>query len=154
MKRSCFVLFLVLLSGITFAQKGYLVHLTIDKIFLGKDSVIFPKGKTFLVTTEKRTEKIEIATLNKLPVAIEINIRKVKVGTQIKYQVGYAFFKKIDGNWSLIRDFGYVDRYELNAPPAGLEKSAQKKPATEEYHCQHGVPKQFEAYFRMDVYKK
>jgi hypothetical protein len=154
MKHFLVVLFSVLLSVGTFAQKGYLIHLTIDKIYLGKDSVIFPKGKTFLVSTERRTEKIEIATPGKVPVAIEINIRKIKVGEQIKFQIGYAFFKKTDGLWTLIRDFGYVDRYELNAPPAALEKSAQKKPANEEYHCQHGVPTQFEAYFRMDVYKK
>jgi hypothetical protein len=153
MKR-LFVLMLMLVSGIAFAQKSYLIHLTIDKIYLGKDSVIFPKGKTFLVTTAGRTEKIEVGAPGKVPVAIEINIRKIKVGTQIKVQVGYAFYKKIDGNWTLIRDFGYVDRYELNVPPAGLEKSGTKKPAHDEYHCQDGVPTQFEAFFRMDVYKK
>ena len=116
------------MSGIVFAQKSYLIHLTIDKIYLGKDSVIFPKGKTFLVTTANRTEKIEVGAPGKTPVAIEINIRKVKVGSQIKFQIGYAFYKKIDGNWTLIRDFGYVDRYELNIPPAGLEKSGQPPP--------------------------
>jgi hypothetical protein len=115
---------------------------------------VFKKGKTFMVTAEKRTEKIEIGEPGKIPVAIEINIRRVKVGEKIKYQVGYAFFKKIDGNWTLIRDFGYIDRYELNVPPPGLEKSGQKKPAHEEYHCQNGSPTQFEAFFRMDVYKK
>lgn len=138
----------------SFAQQNYLIHLTIDKIYLGKDSVIFKKGKTFLVTTEKRTEKIEIAEPGKIPVAIEINIRKVKSGEQIRFLIGYAFYKKINGNWSLIRDFGYVDRFELNTVPPGLEASGQKKTAHEEYHCQNGSPTQFEAFFRMDVYKK
>ncbi len=154
MKRLPLIVLFLLVSLFSFAQKNYLIHLTIDKIYLGKDSVVFKKGKTFLINTEKRTEKIEIASPGKVPVAIEINIRKMKVGQQIKYQIGYSFFKKIDGNWTLIRDFGYVDRYELNVPPAGLEASGQKKPAHEEYHCQNGVPTQFEAFFRMDVYKK
>lgn len=148
------LLVLMLMSGIVFAQKSYLIHLTIDKIYLGKDSVIFPKGKTFLVTTASRTEKIEVGAPGKTPVAIEINIRQIRVGTQTKFQIGYAFYKKIAGNWTLIRDFGYVDRYELNAPPAGLEKPGSKKTAHDEYHCQDGVPTQFEAFFRMDVYKK
>ena len=154
MKRLPLIFLFLLISVFAFAQKAYLIHLTIDKIYLGKDSVVFKKGKTFLINTEKRTEKIEVGEPGKIPVAIEINIRKMKVGDKIKYQIGYAFFKKIDGNWSLIRDFGYVDRYELNVPPAGLENSGQKKPAHEEYHCQNGVPTQFEAFFRMDVYKK
>lgn len=154
MKKGISLLLLVFLTTILFAQKNYLVHLTIDKIFLGKDSVVFPKGKTFLVTTERRTEKIEIGSPGKIPVAIEINIRKIKSGDKIKYQIGYTFFKKIDGNWSLIRDFGYTDRYELLEPPPGLESSSQKKPAHEEYHCQNGSPTQFEAFFRLDVYRK
>jgi hypothetical protein len=154
MKRFSLVLIFLLSVTMTFAQKGYLIHLTIDKVMLGKDSVVFKNGKTFLVNIEKRSEKIELCAPGKIPVAIEINVRRIKVGTQLKYQVGYAFFKKIDGNWTLIRDFGYIDRYELNEPPAGLEKAGQKKPAHEEYHCQNGVPTQFEAFFRMDVYKK
>lgn len=154
MKQLFFPLLFLLYSFSSSAQKNYLIHLTIDKIYLGKDSVIFKKGKTFLVSTDKRTEKIEVAEPGKIPVAIEINVRKVKVGEQIRFQVGYAFYKKIDGNWSLIRDFGYVDRFELNTVPPGLEASGQKKTAHEEYHCQNGSPTQFEAYFRMDVYKK
>ncbi|CAN5877311.1 hypothetical protein BH11BAC7_BH11BAC7_15170 [soil metagenome] len=154
MRRILLFAICILIGGVAFAQKSYLIHLTIDKIYLGKDSVVFKNGKTFLVNTEKRTEKIEIGEPGKIPIAIEINIRKMKVGDKIKYQIGYAFFKKTDGNWTLIRDFGYVDRYELNVPPAGLEKAGQKKPAHEEYHCQNGVPTQFEAFFRMDVYKK
>ena len=39
------VLFLFF-STIIFAQKSYLIHITIDKIVLGKDSVVFKKGKT------------------------------------------------------------------------------------------------------------
>ncbi len=154
MKRFISVLILIGLSSFVFAQKNYLIHLTIDKIRLGKDSVVFKKGKTFMVTTDKRTEKIEICEPGKIPVAIEINIRRVKVGEQIKYQIGYAFFKKLEGNWTLIRDFGYVDRFELNGVPPGLEASGIKKQAHEEYHCQNGSPTQFEAFFRMDVYKK
>jgi hypothetical protein len=154
MKRFSLVLIFLVAATIAFAQKSYLIHLTIDKVVLGKDSVVFKNGKTFLVNIEKRSEKIEVGEPGKIPVAIEINVRRIKVGAQLKYQIGYAFFKKINGNWTLIRDFGYVDRYELNAPPSGLEKAGQKKPAHEEYHCQNGVPTQFEAFFRMDVYKK
>ena len=98
MKSYAALLVLMLMSGMMFAQKSYLIHLTIDKIILGKDSIVFKKGKTFLINTEKRTEKIEIGAPGKIPVAIEINVRRMKVGEQIKYQIGYSFFKKIDGN--------------------------------------------------------
>jgi hypothetical protein len=153
-KKLLLPLFFLLINFSASAAQNYLIHLTIDKIYLGKDSVIFKNGKTFLVTTDRTTEKIEVAEPGKIPVAIEIHIRKIKSGDQVKTQIGYSFYKKIDGNWSLIKDFGYIDRFELNAVPPGLEASGQKKSAHEEYHCQNGSPTQFEAFFRMDIYKK
>ncbi len=144
----------ILLVNFSFAQKSYLIHLTIDKIVLGKDSVVFKKGKTFLVEIKNQSDTIELANAGGVPVAIVVVVRRAKVGEQIKYQIGYSFYKKVDSKWLLIRNFGFIERYELNSPPPGFETKARKKAATEEYHCSIGEPQQFEAIFRMDVYKK
>ncbi len=146
----CFLLFTVA----AFAQKSYLVHLTIDKVILGKDSVVFKNGKTFLVETKGRTDTLEVAKVKGIPVAIVVDIRKIMSGSQVKNQVGYAFFKKVNGRWELIRHFGYTDRYDIIAPRPGFEASAKKKPAHEEYFATIGNPVQFYAKFRMDVYEK
>ncbi len=147
-------LFLIFLSAAAFAQKTYLVHLTIDKVILGKDSVVFKNGKTFLLETKGRTDTLEVAKVRGVPVAIVVDIRKVMAGSQVKNQVGYAFFKKVSGKWELIRHFGYTDRYDIIAPRPGFEATARKKPAREEYFCTIGDPVQFYAKFRMDVYEK
>jgi hypothetical protein len=148
------VLLFLFVSGTAVAQKSYLVHLTIDKVILGKDSVVFKNGKTFLLETKGRTDTLEVAKVGGVPVAIVVDIRKVMAGSQVKNQVGYAFFKKTGGKWELIRHFGYTDRYDIIAPRPGFEASAKKKPAREEYFCTIGDPVQFYAKFRMDVYEK
>jgi hypothetical protein len=153
MKRIVLAL-LLLFPALLVAQKSYLVHLTVDKIMLGKDSVVFKGGKTFLVETKDRTDTIEVTKLGGIPVAIVVDIRRTMVNKQIKYQLGYAWFQKIGNKWELIRHFGYTERYELLSPKAGFEASAKKKHANEEYHCEIGLPKWFSADFRMDVYKK
>lgn len=145
--------FVLLFPGFIFAQNSYLVHLTIDKVVLGKDSVVYKGGKTFVATIKDRTDTIEVAKLGGVPVAIVIDVRRAMVNKQIRYQLGYAYFKKTGGKWELIRHFGYTDRFELLTPKPGFEASAKKKHANEEYHCEIGLPKWFSADFRMDVYK-
>lgn len=153
MKRIVFFL-LLLFPFFTMAQKAYLIHLTIDKVKLGDDSVVYKNGKTFLLEVKDRSDTIEVGKPGGVPVAIMIDIRKIKTGEQIRTQIGYVFFKKLNGKWEQIRHFGYTDRYELPSPKPGFEASAKKKAAREEYHCLLGQPQQFEAFFRMDCYKK
>lgn len=152
--RKLHFLFLLILPVIVSAQKPYLVHLTIDKVKLGNDSVVYPKGKTFLVEMNERSDTIVVGRLGGVEVAILIDIRRMKEGEQVRTKIGYAYFKRVLGKWELIRRFGYIDRYELPEPPPGFAASAKKKPAHEEYHCEIGQPQQFEAFFRMDCYKK
>ena len=152
--RSRIIFFAIFLPAFLFAQKSYLVHLTIDKVSLGDDSVVYKNGKTFLFEITNRSDTIEVAKPGGIPVAIVIDIKKAMERKQMKYEIGYAYFKKINGKWELIRHFGYTERYQLLSPKPGFETTAKKKSATEEYHCMIGQPAEFEAFFRMDVYKK
>jgi hypothetical protein len=152
MKFRLLIVFLFL-SIVSFAQKGYLIHLTIDKIILGNDSVVYKTGKTFVLNTSAKTDTVEIGKPGGIPVAIVVDVRKIKASDKIKTQIGYAYFKKVSGKWELIKHFGYTDRYDLLSPRPGFATSAKKKAAREEYHCMLGQPQQFEAFFRMDVYK-
>jgi hypothetical protein len=153
MKR-LFILFFILISILGFAQRVYLIHLTIDKVVLGKDSVVFKKGKIFLVETKTHTDTIEVGKPGGIPVAIVVDVRMIKEGPLLRYQIGYSWFKKIGTKWELIRNFGYIDRNDLFTPKPDFEKTAKTKCASEEYHCSIGEPEQFSANFRMDVYKK
>lgn len=148
------LLFLLFFPFAVNAQQSYLIHLTIDKVKLGNDSVVYKGGKTFLFDVKSKTDTVEVGKPGGVPVAIVVDIRKMKAGEQIRTQIGYAFFKKVNGKWELIRHFGYTDRYELLSPRPGFEASARKKPAREEFHCLLGQPQQFEAFFRMDCYRK
>jgi hypothetical protein len=154
MKHFAAILFFILFSTVSFAQPSYYVHLTIDKVVLGNDSMVFKKGKTFLIETKTHTDTIEVTKVSGIPVAIVVDIRRMMEGPLLKYQIGYAWYKKIGNKWELIRNFGYVSRTDIVTPKTGFEKTAKTKPATEEYHCSIGLPEVFEAYFRMDVYKK
>lgn len=137
------------------AQKSYVAHVSISKIFVGADSVVFKKPKNFVTAFGSRSDTIEVAAVKGTPVALVIDIRKTTLrNKQVKYEVGYAFFKKVFGKWELVKHFGYTDRYDLLQVPADAEKKFPKQEAREEYHCQFGYPSQFEAYFKMDVYKK
>ncbi|MCA6363140.1 MAG: hypothetical protein IM638_08880 [Bacteroidetes bacterium] len=143
---------LLLLSAQAVAQKQYTIHLSFDKIYLDGDSVVFRAPKILTLRTAARTDTLEVAKLRNTPLAFVADVRKVMRGKQSVTQIGYAFFKKVNGRWQLIRHFGYTDRYSLLAPPPGFaQKSAKLKPR-EEYHCEYGVPVQFAAWFRMDVY--
>lgn len=153
MKRLLFLL-LLSLPLFTFAQKSYLVHLTIDKVVLGKDSVVYKNGKTFLFEMKDHSDTLEVGKPGGIPVAIVVDVRRVMVNKVMKYQLGYAFFKKIGNKWESIKHFEYTDRNDLLTPKPGFEASAKKKHANEEYHCEIGVPRQFASDFRMDVYKK
>src|ERR1044072_5103771 len=154
MKRLTLFSFFLFLSAIVFAQRPYYVHLTVDKVILGNDSVVFKKGKTFFVETKTHTDTIEVTKVGGIPVAIVVDVRRAMEGPMMRYQIGYAWFKKIGNKWELIRNFGYINRNDLVTPKAGFETTAKNKAATEEYHCSIGLPEVFEAYFRMDVYKK
>lgn len=155
--RSCFrffatgILFL-LLAAQAVAQKQYTIHLSFDKIYLDGDSVVFRTPKILTLRTAARTDTIEVAKLRNTPIAFVADVRKVMRGKQTVTQIGYAFFKKLNGRWQLIRHFGYTDRYSLLAPPPGFEQKSAKLKPREEYHCEYGVPIQFAAWFRMDVY--
>jgi hypothetical protein len=149
-----FLLLLLFCSTYLSAQKSYLIHLTIDKLVVGKDSIVYKGGKTFLLETTGKTDTIEVGKVKNTPVAMVIDIRKIMVSGNLNYQLGYAFFKKVNGKWELIRHFGYTNRIDLLAPRPGFEAGAKKQKAREEFACSIGDPLQFAAAFRMDVYKK
>ncbi|HEU4719291.1 MAG TPA: hypothetical protein VFU15_15710 [Bacteroidia bacterium] len=145
------VLFAVCIS--VQAQKSYLVHLTIDKLFLGSDSVVYPKGKTFVMNITSKSDTVEVGKPGGVPVAILVDIRRIKRGDRIINQVGYAFLQKTGGKWTLIKHFGYTDRYDFPTHKPGFENTARKTQAKDEFHCDYGVPRQFAADFRMDIYR-
>ncbi len=153
MKLFATTLFSIFISGFLFAQRPYYVHLTIDKVVLGNDSVLFKKGKTFFVETKSHTDTIEVAKVGGTPVAIVVDVRKLMEGPLMRYQIGYAWYKKTGTKWELIRNFGYITRPDLVTLKPGFDKTAKTKSATEEFHCSIGQPEQFDADFRMDVYK-
>jgi hypothetical protein len=154
MKTLSVSIIFILISTFSFAQKSYMIHLTMDKIYLGKDSLIFTHGLTYLLEIKSSTDTIELGRVGIVPVAMVVDVRRMKVGEQIKYQIAYAFYKRENSKWTLIRKFPYTDRYELNEMSPALQKAGVKKSAHEEYHCSLGEPQNFAAYFRMDVYKK
>jgi|SRR5665213_3227732 len=154
MKYLATIFFSIFLTTFIFAQRIYYVHLTIDKVILGNDSVVFKKGKTFFVETKSHTDTIEVAKVKGIPVAILIDVRQLKEGPMLRYQIGYSWYKKIGNKWELIRNFGYITRPDLVTLKPGFDKTAKTKSATEEYHCSIGEPEQFDADFKMDVYKK
>lgn len=131
-----------------------MIHLTMDKIHFGTDSVVFKGGKTFLLEIKSQTDTLEFGRVGVVPIAMLVNVKRMKIGEQIKYEIGYSFFKKENAKWVLIRKFPDTERYELNEMSPALEKAGIKKSAHEEYHCSIGLPQNFEANFRMDVYKK
>ncbi|MCU0432321.1 MAG: hypothetical protein MUC87_02570 [Bacteroidia bacterium] len=144
--------FVLLFPAQALAQKQYTIHLSFDKIYLDGDSIVFRTPKNLTLRTSGRSDTIEVTKLRNTPIAFVADVRKIMRGKQAVTQIGYAFFKKINGRWQLIRHFGYTDRYSLLEPPPGFaQKSAKLKPR-EEYHCEYGLPIQFAAWFRMDVY--
>ncbi|HTL82577.1 MAG TPA: hypothetical protein VL651_12780 [Bacteroidia bacterium] len=147
MKRLLIVLGL-LSSVILHAQKGYTINLSIDKIYCNGDSIKFPKGKKFNVTTTDKTDTLEIGKCGMETIGIQVQVRKVKAGDQVRTEIGYAFYKRNGNKWELIYNFGFTDRYALLKYPA----NGKLPPPKEEYHCEYGVPIQFSASFRMDVY--
>jgi len=152
MRRILFLLLLVL-SAPAFAQ-NYLFHLTVDKISLGSDSVKFPKGKHFVLSTSGASDTLEVGKPGGVPVAMQIKVGRYLVSKKVRYDITYTFFKKENGRWTKIQSYGPVPRYDLLKAPADLEKTGNKKAAREEYSCEWGVPKQFSASFRLDVYRK
>ncbi|TND07603.1 MAG: hypothetical protein FD123_3155 [Bacteroidetes bacterium] len=146
--------FLLFFPAVVPAQKSYLLHLTVTKIYLGEDSLVFKKPVSKFLTCINRSDTIEVGTIKGTPLAMVIDIQRVVQNKQAKYKIGYAFFKKVFGKWELIKHFGYTDRFDFVQASPDMEKKSAKKEAREEYHCQFGYPSQFEAYFKLDVYKK
>jgi hypothetical protein len=134
------------------AQKQYVFHLSIDKIYLDGDSLVFKTPKILTLRAAAKTDTIEVGKPGGVAVALVADVRKVMRGKQTVTQIGYAFFKKVNNRWQIIRHFGYTDRYNLLAPPPGFGSKTSKLRPREEYHCEYGVPTQFAAWFRMDVY--
>lgn len=146
------LLFFVGLSTTVAAQKQYTLHLSVDKLLLNGDSVLFRTPKIITLKTSGRSDTLEVGKPGGIPIAIVVDIRKVMRGKQTVTQIGYAFFQKKGTRWQAIRHFGYTDRYSLLAPPPDFAKKAAKLKPREEYHCEYGVPIQFAAWFRMDIY--
>lgn len=137
---------------VSFAQKQYTFHLSIDKLYLDGDSLVFKTPKILTIKATSKTDTLEVGKVGGVPVALVAEVRKAMRGKQTITQIGYAFFKKVNNRWQLIRHFGYTDRYNLLAPPPGFATKSAKLRPREEYHCEFGVPIQFAAWFRMDVY--
>lgn len=154
MKQLTVFLFLFLAFTRVHAQQGFVVHLTIDKVFLGNDSLVFKKGKTWVLHTKGKTDTVEIGQVRGTPVALVADVQRVLVNKRVQFKIGYAFFKKVFGRWELIRHFGYVARYDLVQAEKNFESTRGKKTAKEEYSCQWSDPALFAAKFRMDVYKE
>lgn len=154
MKKQLLFFFLFFATTFLHAQKGFVIHLTMDKIFLGSDSLVFKKGKTWVLHTKSKTDTVEVGSVRGTPVAIVADIQRVMVNKRVQFKIGYAFYKKVFGRWELIRHFGYVSRYDLVQAEKNFETGRGKKAAKEEYNCQWSDPALFAAVFRMDVYKE
>lgn len=154
MKPGAVFLFLFFAFTRVTAQQGFVVHLTIDKVFLGSDSLVFKKGKTWVLHIKSKTDTVEIGQVRGTPVAIIADVQRVLVNKRVQFKIGYAFYKKVFGRWELIRHFGYVARYDLVQAEKNFETGRGKKTAKEEYNCQWSDPALFSAKFRMDVYKE
>jgi hypothetical protein len=137
-----------------FAQETepYFIRITVDKIRLGNDSVKFSKPKTLYIYTSGKPDTTEITSIKGTRLAIVTEVRKVMVGKTIRYQIGYAWYKRSGTKWELIRHFGYVDRFALLSKPDEVKNSKALKPAREQLYCSIGEPMVFSCSFRMDVY--
>lgn len=133
-------------------KKPYFIRITMDKIRLGSDSVQFKSPKTIYVETSGKTDTIEVGSVKGTPVAIVVEIRKFYSGKNVRYQIGYVFYKRENDKWNLIKNFGYVNRFSILKKPEEIKKSKTPKAAHEEFYCSIGEPMQFSASFKMDVY--
>ncbi|MGL4596017.1 MAG: hypothetical protein ACRCYO_00725 [Bacteroidia bacterium] len=150
--RSHFLLLLFLCLSSFVQAKGYLVHLTIDKLMLHNDSIRFKTPKSFFLEITDRTDTLEIGKPNGKPVAIVVDIRKRMSAGKVVNEIGYAFFQKENSKWVRINHFGYTNRTAfLNETPE-IKKRSPKNQAHENYACSMGLPVWFSAAFRMDVY--
>ncbi|MBI3510892.1 MAG: hypothetical protein HY064_09510 [Bacteroidetes bacterium] len=140
----------LLVNTVLCAQKSYYVDIAIDRIYVNGDSLKFPRGKRIQVETSGKTDTVSLGKCGGEEIGMCVVIRKIKDGDHLRTQIGYSFFKKNNAKWELIHDFGFVDRYALKTYSAKAKSSAPK----EEYNCEYGVPVQFAAYFRMEVYSK
>ncbi|HTF02961.1 MAG TPA: hypothetical protein VK826_03015 [Bacteroidia bacterium] len=155
MHRKLLLLLFAISAGLLSAQeqkKPYFIRITLDKVRLGNDSVKFKSPKTLYIETAGKTDTIEVATVKGTPIAMTVEIRKYLSGKTVRYQIGYAFYKKENSKWTLIKHFGFIDRFSLLKKPEEVKKGKTPKPAHEEFFCSIGEPMQFSAGFRMDVY--
>lgn len=133
-------------------KKPYFIRITMDKLRLGNDSVSFKSPKTYYVESGAKSDTIEVGAVKGTPVAMMVEIQKFLVGKTVRYRFNYTFFEKENAKWTLIRKFGWVDRFSLLKKPEEVKNPKAKKAAREEYYCSIGEPMQFSASFRMDIY--
>jgi hypothetical protein len=133
-------------------KKSYFIRITMDKLRLGNDSVKFTAPKTLYVETSSKSDTIEVGAVKGTPVGMTVEVQKYLQGKTVRYRIGYVFYKKENAKWTLIKNFGYIDRFSLLKKPDEVKNSRSKKAAREEFFCSIGEPMQFSASFRMDVY--
>lgn len=156
------LLFLVLISLSLKAQelskkvpsekKPYFVRITMDKLRLGNDSVMFRSPKTIYTEMNAKSDTIEVGAVKATKIGMTVEVQKFFAGKTVRYRIGYVFYKRENNKWVLIKNFGWTDRFSLLKKPDEVKNSKAKKPAHEEFFCSIGEPMQFSASFRMDVY--
>jgi hypothetical protein len=134
-------------------KSPYTIHLTMDKIIVGKDSVVFKGTKNLVIATDGKSDTLRIATVGGKTIGICVNVSKVMNNKKVIYPISYTFLERQNNRWVVLKKFQGAQRYELLQCPEGLGKTKQRKYANEEYHCYFGEPQQFAAWFRMDVYR-
>jgi hypothetical protein len=150
--RNQFLLLLFLSLSSFVNAKGYLVHLTIDKLMLHRDSIQFKTPKSLYLQITDHTDTLEVGKLGGKSIAIVIDVRKRMSAGKVVSEIGYAFFQKENSKWIRINHFGYTNRTAfLNETPE-IKKRSPKNQAHENYSCSMGLPVWFSAAFRMDVY--
>lgn len=134
-------------------KRPYTIHLTMDKIIVGKDSVLFKGSKNMVLDTDGKSDTISLTTVGGKTIGMCVHITKVMQNNKVVYPISYTFFEKQNKKWVVLKKFQGAQRYQLLERPEGLGKTKLRKYANEEYHCYFGEPQQFAAWFRMDVYR-
>lgn len=136
----------------TTEKKPYFIRITMDKLKLGNDSVTFKAPKTLYVESNAKSDTIGVGSVKGIPVAMVVEIQKYMSGPNVRYRFNYTFLEKEHSKWTVIKTFGWVDRFSLLPKPDEVKKPGSKKPAQEKFFCSIGEPMQFSASFRMDIY--
>lgn len=149
-----FLLLFLLLDNLSAQEqkKPYFIRISVDKIKLGNDSINYRSPKTFYLESGQKSDTIEVGALKTDRIGMSVEVQKYFQGKTVRYRFAYSFFRKEKEKWTLIKNFGWVDRFSLLHKPDEIKKSQAKVAAKEEYYCSIGEPMQFSANFKMDVY--